>query len=406
MKSKLRKKIVWITLLVAVAVCGVTACGINKKEKNVVVLENQQKEIEHILAIKKIDNIGNFRGVRWLENGNILGIKNAYASFEDKEACNICIYDVKTGEFKNLSYNQDKGDIWLSVLDITKDERYLLYDKLMGFRSYDQRRNLYVIDLKTGEEKKIEDLASATTTFVDEEKIIAAKGMKLYTYDVDGNKTEIKLPEEMVEKMKDYSRFNFEEDLKQREMSNGGPFDEETIQGIKEDYQYHKNNNEIMVINKSGDEIYVGTYNRITFAYNLKTNDYKELTEEEAKKVYHHKKNTQNIVRVEKNHEGEEEIWELDENGTHKRLIAKGNFHGRRITVSPDHTKGVYCMKGRMGEKNLFVYDFETGKSIKIFPQIIGNAVWNPSSNKFFMRIPMPTKDKNTHYITSIVTLN
>jgi hypothetical protein len=63
-------------------------------------------------------------------------------------------------------------------------------------------------------------------------------------------------------------------------------------------------------------------------------------------------------------------------------------------------------MKGRKGEKNLFIYDFETEKSVKIFPEIIANSVWNASSNKFFMREPMLTKDKEVEYITSVVTLN
>ncbi|MCT4605645.1 MAG: hypothetical protein N4A64_05980 [Marinisporobacter sp.] len=401
-KWKLTKKIICMSLLGAMTICGTVGCVTNEKE--VVLLENQQKEIEDVLAIKKVDNIHNFRGVRWLENGNILGIKNLDCAY--KEAPNICIYDMKTGEIKNLSKNKDTGEVWLSVVDVTKDERYLFYKKLKGFTPYDRILDVYMIDLKTGEEKKIEEGVMVARIYVDEEKIMASKGMKVYMYDFDGNKKEIKLPEEMIEKMKDFSSFNFEDDLKKREMSNGGPFDEKTVKEIKEIYEYHKKNNGIWNIHKKDDEIILQTYNWIPFAYNLKTNDYRELTEEEVKELRLPRKNTKKIARVEKNHEGEEELWALNENGKHKRLIAKGNFHGRRITISPDHTKGVYCMKGRKGEKNLFIYDFETEKSVKIFPEIIANSVWNASSNKFFMREPMLTKDKEVEYITSVVTLN
>ncbi|QZY54955.1 hypothetical protein [Crassaminicella profunda] len=409
MKSKLRKKIVCISLLASITVCGLTACGVNDRE--VVVLENQQKEIEDVLAIKKIDNIENFRGSYFLDSGNVLGIKglSIWENEDDKQSANICIYDIKNETFQNLSRNiDDNTKVYLKIKDITEDEKYVLYEKVMKSKDGYDNKSIYMINLKTEEEKKIEDAVSYTSKFIDKNKIILAKGMKIYKCDFDGNKEEIKLPEELVKKIKDFSQLSFEKYVEILYDYDTESLDEEDLKLIKEWYEYEKENNCIKVAKKKGDSLYVETYNKRPFVYNLKINNYRELTKIEADEVYFHKPNHQNIARLE-NDSYISELWELDENGNHKKLIAKGAFRGG-ISVSPDYTKCVYCMydsnKSEKRERNLFVYDFKTEKNVKIFPEVIAGVVWDSSSRKFLMRAPTRREDGKRRYKTSVVTLN
>lgn len=401
-KYKTVSKTACIFLAATIVACGITACRSNEEKKEVVVLKNQQKEIDDVLAIKKINDIDNFRGEYLLKNGNILGIKGIFFGEDNKDIPNISIYDTEKDTFKILSSNGEKGKVWLSIEGITKDERYVLYEKLLEWDNWDQKRNVYIIDLKTGTEKKIADEVHAVSRFGDENKVIVAKGMALYMYDVDGNKTEIKLPEEMIRKMKDFSRLSFEEFIKKTDGENS--IDEETRRERKERYEYEKENNRIQVVGKKGDEICVVTYNQVPFSYNLKTNTYKELTGAEAKKFYFDQESSQKVAKLEKKDSGTQELWELDEAGKHKKLIAKGKFKGG-IKVSPNHTKVVYSLYGEKGDQNVFVYSFETGKSIKIFPKAISTAVWDESSKRFFMTAQKHTKEGYHYYKTSVVTL-
>ncbi|WP_053955442.1 hypothetical protein [Inediibacterium massiliense] len=406
MKSKLIKKIVCTSLVGIITVCGMTACSSNEKEKEVVVLNNQQDEINDVLSIKKIDEIDNFTGEAWLDNGKILGIKNFSISHENKKIPNIAIYDTNSGELQTLSKNEDSGKTLLSTRDITKDERYVLYTKRFDWYSWDDSRNVYVIDLKTGEEKKIAEKVNTASGFLDENKIICSKGMELSIYDVDGNEEKVKLPDKLVENLNDFNEYSFEKYLKL--YYDGESLDDKELKEAKERYQYEKENNSIRFPSKKGDEILLETYTRAPFVYNLKTKEYKVPTKTEAKKFYYHR-DKPHTAKLEENASGERELWELDENGKHKKIIAKGDIRGS-VQVSPDKTKVAYRVYGEKGEKNMFVYDFETEKSFKIFSQCVSEAYWDKDSNQFFMT-SYKESDKgsqNPHdsYVTSVVTLN
>lgn len=433
LKSKILKKIVYISLVASIIVYSTTVCEAVQKDKNVVVLENQQKEINDVLAIKKIDEIDNFMGVYWFNNGNILGIKNCAESFgntDNKEISNICIYDTNKETFKILSNNTDDNTkVLLRIIDITKDERYLFYKKIIPrtdeldgpeYSAYsDEKVNIYIIDLKTGIEKKIADNVTAVaSTFTDENKIFVAKGVNVYMYDVDGKETEIKLPKEVVEKLKCVEKPNFQEHIKgipyKGDDSSNVPDD--IIQAIRIPYEHDREHNAIRRIYKKDHELHIMNH-PIYFVYNLKTNDYRELTESEenevyqayevknAEKFYLMNQSNKNIVRLEKNKSGSQEIWELDTNGKHKKLIAKGKFRGD-IAVSPDHTKVVYCMAGRKGEKNMFVYDLKTEKSMKCFQNNTFGIFWDRTSKQFFTMSRKKSEKYYYHQVTNIITLN
>ncbi len=403
-KFKKVKKIMCTSLIIIMGISTLGACSIKEKEKEVVTLENQQEEIQDVLAIKKIDNIDGFTGERWLNDGQLLGIRQKISKEENKEISILSIYNTNNKTFKNLT--TDKDEDRPCIRDITKDERYVLYEDTKDWGNWDRKMNTYIIDLKTGVEKKIAENVDDSSGFVDENKVITAKDMKLYLYDLNGKKEEIKLPQEMIQKMQDFSNFTLEDRIK---FSYGEEkIGEEERKEMKEIYEYQKENNKIWLLNKKGDEIFVETYNHVPFVYNIKTKEYKQMTEEESKRFSFGEKQKRNksVTKLEKNNSGENEIWHLDEKGNHKKLIAKGNFIGRYITLSPDETKGVYNMKGEKGDKNLFVYDFETEKSTKIFPEAIARIHWDKTSKQFFMTTPNFKEDKELHYVTSVVTLN
>lgn len=402
-KFKLAKKIVYISLT-AVVVFGLTACKVQPKDTEVITLENQQKEIQNVLPIKKMDKIDNFYSEYWLNNGDILGVVGNRQSYEYKDAPNVAIYDSKSKKLKNVSNNTDKGEVMIFMNDITKDQRYVLYSKHLKYR--DENDDIYILDLKNKTEKKIEDKVDAVSEFADGNKFILAKGMKLYMCDVDGNKTEINLPQEMIKDMNDFSKLNSEKFIKIH--FGNESIDEKTRKEMKERFEYVKVNNHIFFINQKGNEVLVRTYNFVSLIYNLKTNEYKKVTREESGKFSYPRKDDENedVVKLERNAEGVQELWELDSNKEHKQLIAKGKL-SRNITVSPDHKKVVYCSYGEKGEKNTFVYDLETGKSARIFKKITSLATWNESSNQFFIPTLTNSSKEGYHYeVTNVITLN
>jgi hypothetical protein len=275
------------------------------------------------------------------------------------------------------------------------------------------KKNIYLIDLKTGMEKKIEDGFKGSIKFTDENEIIATKGMKIYEYDLNGNKKDIKLPEELVEKMKDFSKLSCEEFIK-REINYKNEdileecITEEYIKNFKEMYEYQTKNNRILNRNKKGDEVYLETYNQIPFLYNLKTNEYREITELEAKEFGLHEKKIKYVAKLKDNDSGNRELWELDSNGKNKKLIYKGDFRGG-IQISPDNSKVAYSIYGEKGNVIQFIYDLKTGKSISILQKISSSIFWDKSSKQFYvLSIKIIKKDNKEYryFDTSIVTLN
>lgn len=419
MKYKLMKKIISTSLIVAIGVCiGTTNCSGTGRDKNIERLKNQQKDIDDVLTIKKIDSIQNFLGSYWIDDRKLLGIKGGTRT---EEIPNVCIYNTENNSFETLSNNIDSNEkIYLDMEGITKDNKYVLYRKEI---KNGNKVNIYLLDLKTKMEKKIDEIKDTRwnlVSFTDENEIMGREGMKIYMYDFNGSKSQINLPKELVDKMNDFSKLTFEEFLKKA--TNGKQINEALKKRYKKSYETQKQNNEIQRILKKGDEIYIQTYNEIPFLYNLKSNNYKELTKSEAKKfccreVEKNKAKRKDIkknIERKKNEETKNyELWELDSNGKQKKLIAKAPMIVD-YEVSPDSSKVVYSTPlENVDEANIFVYDLNSGKSIKVFQKTRGSIRWDNTSKKFYMRSTRYTSttaeeatSPENYWVTIVVSLN
>jgi hypothetical protein len=330
-KTLFEEKLTRICLAAAIGigVCSTTGCGTvqteAKTEKNIVVLENQQKEINDVLAIKKIDTIEHFAGRRWLSNGKLLGIQGMSPRDEYKGIPNFCLYDEETKELKKLTSNTKRNEnVYLHLTDITKDETFAAYCYTNTQDPYGwDNHSLFIMDLKSGGDQKIDDGINAVSKFTEKNKLFAAKGMKVYSYDLDGRKTEIILPEEFIEKMNDFSRLSFEEYVRRLyEGESESPTNEE-LKRYKEKYEYRRSHNCIQRLKEKDDKLYIETYNKIPFIYNLKTNVYKETTKDEVSNGFDHKKTV--IEKAEIDWETDK-MWELDADGNRKKIIEKVNL--------------------------------------------------------------------------------
>lgn len=419
MEPNLVKKIISTSLILLIGVCiGTTNCNAAEKDKNIGIPKNPQKDVNDVFTIRKIDSIQNFLGYYWLDDKNLLGIKDGTKT---KGIPNVCIYNTKSNSFETLSKNIDRNEkIYLDMEGITKQKRYVLYRKTI---KNNNKVHIYLLDLKTKTEKKIDKINDTRwnlVSFTDENEIIGIEDLKIYIYNFNGSKTQINLPKELLYKMNDFSKLTFDQYFKKA--TNGKKINEELKKRCKKSYESQKQNNKIQRILKKGDEIYMQTYNDVPFLYNLKTNNYKELSKSEVEKFCYKeveknkakRKDIEKNIEMKKNEENKNyELWELDSNGKQKKLIAKypGIIH---YEVSPDKSKVVYSTPlDNIDEANIFVYDLNLGKSTKVFQKPRGGICWNNTSKKFYMRSTRyiaTTAEEATnpenYWVTLVVTLN
>lgn len=416
MRFKLVKKKLCISLILGMAICSMTACASeqanadNQKDNKMVVLENQQEDINNVLGVQNIERIEDFRAVKWLDDERIIGI-NEKDSIE-----NVCIFDVKELTLKTLSNNKETNDndkvTYFERIYCTEDQNYILYQKLID-KDYD-KRIIYVYDLKKSTETKLADGVNAMNMVFDN-KVIFAKGIKLYMYDFNGNKTEIKMPKELEIEIKDFD-ITYEHYLDSLDVSDDERHIESFMKKLETKYKFEKENNCIQVLDSKDDEIYIGTYlsycSNKYFAYNLKTNKYREfdrfIKKENEKTIDSFKTcEDEKIVALEQSNGSDDyELWRLGSDGKHIELIEKGQINiNRDFVISQDNSKVAYFLDVSDGKNKIVIYDLQSGKKFEMFEEI-GTVLFNKISNKVAVISFNVDDDMHLNFTTNIYTLN
>ena len=380
------KKTLCVLLTTGMALSSLTACTNTKakglEENEVVVLDNQQEEINDVLAIKQIIEVKDFAGFQWLENDNILGV-----AIKDGIR-NIAVYNVRDKSIENITNNNDANmgfEYWYEKVhdclgQYNPNENYVLFkEKPIKRRDtyYSDSYALVYYDKKEGEVIRVdEDVMSSQ--YIEDEQIYYSKGFKVYRYDMASKqKTEIQLSEELVNNLKDY--FDSPEEYLEAHFGEEKEEVSEFWKGMhKQFYEREKKNNCIDRLTVNGDELEIASYNLKRYTVNLKTNTF----EERVMKRDSHKDviEIDNVAKVIQN-KIPRELWKIDDKGNQEKMIDKTHDFVEGFYLSPDKSKLIYEAIYPMGEERKYIYDFESDKKLTLFGNY-ESLCWNKESNK------------------------
>lgn len=411
------KKILPVTFISIAIVGGAVLYRGAAAESNIVVLENQKKDIDSELAIKAVNDVKHFEGLYWLNNDEILGVKNQVAIFGNNKSNlvpSLTVYSPKTKSFKELAKGQAGEPMGISY--ISKDEKYVFYDVLRNGDLSQREYDIYLLDMETLTTKKLVEKMTATSRVYKDKRFIAV-GMQIFQWDMKtGNLEELPLPKDMIEKLSDFQNFSFQKYVER--YYRGEKLKAETLKLLEANYNSDKENNGIIRIACLGNELYLQSRNASDFIYDITTQKYRPVEEGEHEKFFSYQYQKENNLLLnypnqglkrECKEDGTEELWKVDGTGNRVKLIAKGNFITNHIQASPDRSKLAYYFidsSNPLQERSTYVYDLEKDKQIKIFSEMQGEPIWNKSSKQFFMSFSRVTEDKERYYVTSIVNLN
>lgn len=384
------KKNKQILMSVLVASISFTIMGCESKidlQEDVVQLEEQKSIIDQNIIVKSVENFEGFQADRWLKDGSIIGIKNQPVKGKEDSEALITVYDVENKRFENLVKGKKKE--WLMLGESSKDESELIYLSLIDG---DFERNLYnfnILDMKNKETKEVLQGVSSISELKNE-MLYIGKGMQIYKYGFNMGLEEIKLPEKLINELKDLDNFTFEDYIEM--YYKGEDLDENQKKQIKENYEYGKINNNIIVLNNLGDEVRFNSSNRKIFDYNIENGTYElenkstKFTElESASSKENMYNNTDEKVYREFKDDGTKVLWKLDESGNKEKIIEKFSSNFSNMRISPDGNKVVYNTRNEDETESSFIYDLNTDEKIKIYPDVIGSIRWNDTSDKFFI---------------------
>lgn len=383
--------------VLGIVISGIILTGMlgwtTQRKDTLVELGNQQSEIEAVLAIKSIKKAQDFRGIRWLENGQILGVMNQPLEKDSKLPAKLAIYDPAKETFE-VFVTAKQGER-IGIGKQTSDERYVFYSTL-NKGDYNLNRYQYsVLDLHTKKARLLIDQMTATCSVPNSDDMIAATGMALYKFNCAGEKTEIKLPLDLVRALSDFSKFTFK-DYKEKYYSDLK--DPQGIKQIKENYANDVRYNAINIMANSGDHLVFASRNNRYFSFNMKTQSYHSISAKTFSDSFPAGSDIEgNRIKLETLKDGSRQLWQVDQTGKKMTLIAEGEFLCN-MKESPDQTKVAYTMNGKTGSSQSFIYEFDTQKRVKLFSESVGWVTWNANSEQFFIRL------KND--MTMVVTLN
>ncbi|GKX28062.1 hypothetical protein SH1V18_05420 [Vallitalea longa] len=390
------RKIVSSILIVAMLMCTFTACSSKMVEaktgNNIKTLDNQQKEINDVLSIKKIIDVEDFHGYQWLDDNRILG-KSDKDGYE-----NIAIYDIRDNTVKDLTDNRNPEKFIESSNEKVAGKCYYQYKQpiedfvlyRMGNRACFDLNEIFIYDLKNDKLVKVDENVG-DHQYVGNNQLYYTKGLQLFRYDlVSKSKSEIKLPVDLTNNLKSWVS-TFEEYKKGavKAMKEQGYSENELDRCLKMDkerYEYEKKNNQIEYIYIKGEEVQLRSFNAnwcssdlecYTYTYNMENNTFREGNIEEE-----YEDSTELIIgKVAKVLIFEDELWKIDNEGNNIKLIGTTpadfvqNFY-----LSPDETKLIYEV-APSEKREKIIYDFNTDKKITVSGGYYG-CFFNDDSNK------------------------
>lgn len=398
---KNNKKILMSVLSIGIGI-SIIGCSGGSDLKEIVELEEQKSIIDEALTVKSLVNLNNFEGDRWLKNGNILGVKDQPSKKSLDSQAKISVYDVENDNF--IDYVEGKSKEWLFLGETSEEEDKLLYLSLVNG---DFKRNIYdfnVLDLKNKSTENILNGISSTTDMVDN-YIYIGKDMNLYRYNFDEGLEEISLPKGLIEELKDFTNYDFEDYLDmyyKNELVEG-----ERREKIKEQFEYSKEYNDIEVVSNLSDEVIVRSSNGKSFLFNISDKVYTseddieyEIAEENTKE-----ERKQRIEREFKE-DGSKVLWKIGENGEKEKKIEEfSKLSYYNIRLSPDETKIVYNSSNDDESKSSYIYDLDDDERIKIYPEVVGRIYWDKYSEKFFITGRKFDEKNSYENITSLIRL-
>jgi len=380
------KKTLCVLLTTGMALSSLTACTNTKakglEENEVVVLDNQQEEINDVLAIKQIIEVKDFAGFHWLDDNRLLGV-----AIKDGIR-NIAVYNVSDKTVENVTNNKDtnKGfEYWYEQVDCTGQynlsENYVLFKEQIIEQKDTYISEPYALlfyDIKEGKLIKIdEDVVSSR--YIEEDQMYYTKGFKVFRYDMASKqKTEIELPEELINNLKEY--FNsYEEYLDMHYGEDREELSEFAKKISTKFYEYEKMNNQICWLQIKGNELEVVSCNGKNFILNMKTNTFKEgyIEPDDNYKVGI---KIDDVAKVIQN-KIPRELWKTDDKGNQVKLIDKTHDFVGGFYLSPDKSKLIYEAIYPMGEGRKYIYDFNSDKKLTLFGDY-KSLCWNKESNK------------------------
>ncbi len=410
-KKNLKRK-VSILLAASMVLGSATVCSaeaVNNEKGEIKVLENQQQEINDVLAIKEIDELQYFYTESWLNNDEIIGISN------DKQVDNVCIFNSNTDEMITVTDNTDK-DVVFEILGLSPIEKQLNNDYCIIEEYKESKRStsltVHAFNLKDHTVKKIEEKISSHGK-VNNNKLIITKMYDVYEYNLaTGEKEQIVIPDE-IKNIREEVPSSFEEYIAQWDLDDDLLNNENYMNFLKEMYQdkkespgrgiyAEKNQNKLMLRAENGQE----------YVYDLDTKTYEEC--DNSYKTYGFKLNpTSSMIEIEEIGDNNKKIWKLDENGERCKLIDEGVVD--EYSESLDHSKLAYSMIEDCAgcqfanEVKTYICDLNSGKKISVYvtDNIDPGLYWNDASDKlYYKESDLDRETDENKYVTNVVTLN
>lgn len=349
-------------------------------QDGIVIMANQQKEINEVLAIKKIDEIKNFSGFQWLDSKKLLGVSI------ESGLRNISIYDIEDKSIEKLTQNSDPNigfEFWNEQMrglnQYASQNQYALFKKQEIKKQ--ERARTYSLILYDSTEKKLVEIDNAVTTaqYIENQVIYYAKGLDVYRYDIiNKERSKIALPEELFRKLNYY----FESYDSYLEAHFGGEKEKLSDywkQKYRRTYEIEKNNNYIERLIFKDGKLELTSLNLKHYIFDMSTNKFREgaLLVEFPSELNINIQGVAVLV-ADKN---PQELWETNQDGKLLKLVDKAQDFLGGFQLSPDKNKLIYEVAYPMGESKKYIYDFRTDKKLMLFGSYTSIS-WSRESDK------------------------
>lgn len=365
----------------------------NQRFSKIVELGNQQQEIEDVLAMKSIKKVESFRGIHWLKDGRILGVINQPITNNDKTPAQMVIYNPKT-EKSEVILTANMGER-IGIGELSNNEESVLYSQLLKGNFIENRYHYGIVQLKTKKTISLSKEMTAAHKVPNQDLIFVASGMTIDAFTFDGNKKSIPVSQELIKALSDFSRFSFS-DYKQEYYSDLK--DPKEIEKVKKNYENDVRYNAINRLYLEGDTLILASRNQQYFELNLKSGKYKAIPVDVFSAYFPYSSDIEGKkVILETGDENVRHLWLIDEKGNKRKQIAEGELLAF-VREAPDQSKVSFTQIDQSGRRQSYVYDYETGKKLKLFSESVGWASWSPDSTQFFIEIANGS--------TVVVTLN
>lgn len=389
---KNHKKILYLFIL-SIFIIPSSILMVNAKnvDSYLISLGNQQEDIEESIIVENIDKLKNFEPWDWIDNHRILGVFNQPVFSHEGNIGKMGIYDIDLKMIQILDESKSYGSSLMPSGGIINNKWFLYRDEwtYRNHPNYSKLIKLSVYNIIDNESLLCSENVTAYNLNKDENSIIWAENVDIYRFTEENHNEKIDIPNEIIQKLKDFSEFKLEDYL----LKNN----DNTV----EEYNYYKNKNVIKHIGLNNDNLYLEGINGCFVIYNIKSKEYQWLNDSEKKQ---YKKSLDISKKVYEKFElisddNEKVLWKTFKDGTLDKIIDVGKIRIR--AVSKDENYIAYLKIIGNSERRFFIYDLNEECCSEIFAPEASYSKWNDNGSYLFVEGEDFIKGKPSNYYST-----